>query len=84
VPLRSSAESAEGEGAGASVKEVTSITLGIPDPALFDIPESYVEMSPSAVEGAHSASLGKPIPPAMLESMQRHDRSYYNELKNKP
>ena len=67
-----------------SVKQVESVKIGEPDPKLFEIPDDYREMSPSAVELTRASALGIPLPPSLAESVQKRDRAYQESRKHKP
>lgn len=54
------------------------ITMGPPDPKLFNIPDDYGEVSPSAMQEARRKALGlPPVPPRVLESLRKRDSLYF-------
>ncbi|MCW5979981.1 MAG: hypothetical protein KIT09_18005 [Bryobacteraceae bacterium] len=55
-----------------------SVRIGAPDPKLFEIPDSYVEKSPSEMNRANAAKLGRTLTAKRLEALGREDRRYFD------
>lgn len=74
---------------GAIVSETdqiaTEITVGDPDPALFDIPSEYEEMKPSDLAAAVEQRLfGRLIPAAAMNTLLRADETYRTAKTARP
>jgi hypothetical protein len=57
---------------GATVTEVTRVTIGEPDPSLFDVPAGYAERSPSAILTLRNSKL-------LGDSLSIFDQTYASQ-----
>jgi len=58
-----------------------TVTVGTPDPKLFEIPEDYAELSPSEAAEAHRTNAGgsgRTVPEKMLQRLAKEDREYFS------
>ncbi len=56
------------------------VTLGTPDPKLFEVPHDYIEMSPSQMHEALTKQRfdpGRPVPESMRRRLEREDQRYF-------
>ncbi|HYM13825.1 MAG TPA: hypothetical protein VEU62_24005 [Bryobacterales bacterium] len=54
-----------------------SVTVGSPDPALFEVPASYTEGSPSQLANASAARMGRAVPERALKRLAERDQRYF-------
>lgn len=81
-PLRTvvTVSRSDGTRLGSTITEVTSVTLGEPDPLLFEIPEDYVERAPSAVFAERARLEGRDCQNCG-ETANALDQAYYSGIQ---
>lgn len=85
--IKSIADKLNGSGAllARTEKLPVSVQAGEPDGVLFQVPESYKELPPSAMQqGSYEMRAKRAAPPNLLSSWAVQDKKYFDSQQHKP